>query len=110
MIKKNVTDVAKRLEDDEVTKLDLGSKKGWQITTPSRGMQKGIAITDTLTNESIHDHVDSEDKRIIQRSENATFDIPTRGLTIINESGLYSLILSSKLPQAKAFKREIIIN
>ena len=26
-------------------------------------------------------------------------------MTIINESGLYSLILSSKLPQAKAFKR-----
>ena len=25
--------------------------------------------------------------------------------TLINESGLYSLILSSKLPQAKAFKR-----
>jgi len=26
-------------------------------------------------------------------------------ITIINESGLYSLILSSKLPQAKEFKR-----
>jgi prophage antirepressor-like protein len=26
-------------------------------------------------------------------------------MTIINESGLYALILSSKLPQAKAFKR-----
>ena len=26
-------------------------------------------------------------------------------VTLINESGLYSLILSSKLPQAKAFKR-----
>jgi hypothetical protein len=26
-------------------------------------------------------------------------------MTVINESGLYSLILSSKLPQAKAFKR-----
>ena len=29
----------------------------------------------------------------------------TQNTTIINESGLYSLILSSKLPQAKAFKR-----
>lgn len=50
-------------------------------------------------------HVDSEDKGIIQRSENATFEIPNRGLTVINESGLYSLILSSKLPTAKKFKR-----
>ena len=50
-------------------------------------------------------HVDAEDKRIIQRSENTTFDIPNRGITIINESGLYSLVLSSKLPGAKRFKR-----
>ena len=50
-------------------------------------------------------HVDIEDKSIIQKSGNTTFDIPNRGLTIINESGLYSLILSSKLPNAKKFKR-----
>jgi hypothetical protein len=31
-------------------------------------------------------HVDAEDKQILQKSQNATFDIPTRGLTIINES------------------------
>lgn len=35
-------------------------------------------------------------------------DIPNRGLTIINESGMYSLALSSKLPGAKAFKRWIV--
>ena len=29
----------------------------------------------------------------------------TQKVTVINESGVYSLILSSKLPQAKAFKR-----
>ena len=32
-------------------------------------------------------------------------DVPNRGLTIINESGLYSLVLSSKLPTARRFKR-----
>lgn len=32
-------------------------------------------------------------------------DIPNRGLAIINESGLYSLILSSKLLSAKKFKK-----
>ncbi|MCL2816416.1 MAG: phage antirepressor KilAC domain-containing protein [Oscillospiraceae bacterium] len=47
-------------------------------------------------------HVDAEDR---QNYRNGTFEISNRGMTIINESGLYSLILSSKLPQAKAFKR-----
>lgn len=46
-------------------------------------------------------HVDEEDA--------LKQGIPTSGGTqdmlIINESGLYSLILSSKLPQAKEFKR-----
>ena len=57
------------------------------------------------TKDALARHVDAEDKRILQRSENTTFEIPPRGLTIINESGLYSLILSSKLPGAKNFKR-----
>ena len=34
-----------------------------------------------------------------------TLDVPNRGMTIINESGVYSLGLSSKLPGAKRFKR-----
>ena len=55
--------------------------------------------------DALSKHVEAEDKQIIQRSQNATLDIPNRGLTIINESGLYSLILSSKLSQAKEFKR-----
>lgn len=57
------------------------------------------------TKDALASHVDEEDKCIIQKSENATFDIPNRGLTIINESGLYSLVLSSKLPGAKRFRR-----
>lgn len=53
------------------------------------------------TPKAIRDHVDDEDKlteRIVLSGQN-------RGLTIINESGLYSLILSSKMPKAKEFKR-----
>ncbi len=57
------------------------------------------------TKDALIAHVDAEDKTIIQRSENTTFDVPNRGLTVINESGLYSLILSSKLPTTKKFKR-----
>ena len=46
-------------------------------------------------------HVEEEDK---QNCQNDSFESP-RGMTIINESGLYSLVLSSKLPTAKKFKR-----
>lgn len=56
------------------------------------------------TKDALLNHVDEEDRVILQKSENTTFAIPNRGMTIINESGLYSLILSSKLPTAKEFK------
>nr|CAI4093971.1 DNA-binding protein [Marinitoga okinawensis] len=49
-------------------------------------------------------HVDVEDKQVLQRSQNATLEIPNRGLTAINEYGLYSLILKSKLSTDKKFK------
>lgn len=49
-------------------------------------------------------HIDDEDKTIIQKSDFPTLEIPNRGMVVINESGLYSLILSSKLPNAKRFK------
>ena len=52
-------------------------------------------------NDALVKHVDAEDKRVSQ--------IATPGglqtMTVINESGLYSLILSSNLPRAKEFKR-----
>ena len=57
------------------------------------------------TAKAIAVHVDEEDKQIFQTSQNGNFEIPNRGVYIINESGLYSLILLSKLPSAKAFKR-----
>ena len=49
-------------------------------------------------------HVNAEDRKLLLRGQNTPLEIPNRGLTIINESGLYSLILSSKLPSAKEFK------
>ena len=69
------------------------------------GKDVAIALGYKDSKSAIADHVDSEDKQIIQRWQNAPFEIPNRGLTLINESGLYSLILSSKLPGAKRFKR-----
>lgn len=53
------------------------------------------------TADAVRKHIDKEDKGV--------FILETPGgkqpVTIINESGLYSLILSSKMPDAKVFKR-----
>ena len=50
-------------------------------------------------------HVDDEDKikEMIAHSQNG--NVVKTQTTLINESGLYSLILKSKLPEAKQFKR-----
>lgn len=52
------------------------------------------------TDKAIRNHVDDEDKLTRQFGGSGQ----SRNMTIINESGLYSLILSSKLPSAKKFK------
>ncbi|TYQ79111.1 phage antirepressor KilAC domain-containing protein [Enterococcus faecium] len=52
------------------------------------------------TPKAIRDHVDEEDK-----TQNDSFTVNGTALVLINESGLYSLILKSKLPSAKKFKR-----
>lgn len=53
------------------------------------------------TKDAIAKHVDDEDKLGAQIATSGQ----NRNMTIINESGLYSLILSSKMPKAKEFKR-----
>lgn len=58
------------------------------------------------TADALSAHVDDEDKNFVKVGEIPTLNVASpRGLYIINESGLYSLILSSKLPNAKKFKR-----
>ena len=51
--------------------------------------------------DALSKHVDNDDKGVAKCDTLGG----SQDLTIINESGLYSLILSSKLPNAKAFKR-----
>ncbi|HGF8200426.1 TPA: phage antirepressor KilAC domain-containing protein [Enterococcus faecium] len=53
------------------------------------------------TKDALSRHVDLEDKM----GSRITTSGQSREMTIINESGLYSLILKSKLPNAKKFKR-----
>lgn len=67
------------------------------------GKDVAISLGYSNTTRAIRVHVDSDDK-------GKTKMVSPGGeqqSTIINESGLYSLILSSKLPTAKAFKRWI---
>ncbi|MDE6088410.1 MAG: AAA family ATPase [Oscillospiraceae bacterium] len=62
---------------------------------------------------AVRKRVDEEDRMVLSKkfcreflsSQNSHLEnIPNRGLTIINESGLYSLVLASKLQGAKKFK------
>lgn len=53
------------------------------------------------SSKALFDHVDEEDKL----NNESLSSLGQRGGWLINESGLYSLVLSSKLPTAKQFKR-----
>ena len=66
------------------------------------GKDVAIALGYAKSRNALATHVDKEDKKdaLIQGPLGGT-----QKMTIINESGLYALILSSKLPQAKIFKR-----
>lgn len=72
-----------------------------------RDIAEALGYSDTKS--ALIDHVDIEDKNIFKSGDlpPLNFVIPNRGMTFINESGLYSLVLSSKLPNAKKFKRWI---
>ena len=69
-----------------------------QIIFVGKDVAQALGYSDPQ--KAIKMHVDDEDKltrQIVVSGQN-------RNTIVINESGLYSLILSSKLPQAKAFK------
>lgn len=55
----------------------------------------------TNARKALTDHVDEDDKGVTKCDTLGG----SQNMTVINESGLYSLILSSKLPTAKKFKR-----
>ena len=68
------------------------------------GKDVAQALGYSNTRDALDRHVDDEDKNTVVNPDG------NRGnpnMIIINESGLYSLVLSSKLPTAKAFKRWI---
>ncbi len=64
------------------------------------GKDVAVALGYAKPTDAIRKHVDPEDKGI-SKTETPSGE---QEMLIINESGLYSLILSSKMPKAKAFK------
>ena len=65
------------------------------------GKDIAVVLGYSNTRDALSKHVDSEDKGVAECDTLGG----SQELTVINENGLYSLILSSKLPNAKAFKR-----
>ena len=70
-----------------------------------KDVAQALGYSDTA--DALKKHVDEEDKKLLKPGEMPTLKMSNFGAYIINESGLYSLVLSSKLPTAKAFKRWI---
>lgn len=66
------------------------------------GKDVATALGYVKTENAISAHVDPEDKALTPIQGGCSTGV--QNTTIINESGLYSLILSSKLPTAKRFK------
>ena len=84
------------------TSPEFGSIRTMEINGDVWFVGKDVAETLGYANASkaLADHVDEEDKL----NNETLSSLGQRGGWLINESGLYSLILSSKLPTAKKFK------
>lgn len=81
----------------------FGSIRGIEINGEPWLVGKDVseALGYQNASKALADHVDAEDKL----NNGSLSSLGQRGGWLINESGLYSLILSSKLPNAKRFKR-----
>lgn len=82
---------------------EFGSIRAVEIDREPWLVGKDVAAALGYSNprKALIDHVDGEDKGVTKCDTLGG----TQEMTIINESGLYSLVLSSKLPGARKFKR-----
>lgn len=81
---------------------EFGTLRGVEIDGESWLVGKDVAERLGYSNpqKAIRDHVDDDDRTV-----NESFTVNGTMGVLINESGLYSLVLGSKLPNAKKFKR-----
>lgn len=96
----NDLQVFRNAEFGELTLLEIDNEP-WFV-----GKEVAEKLGYTNQNEAIQDHVSDEDKLNSKTlSSFDSYNFGQRGAWLINESGLYSLILGSKLESAKRFKR-----
>lgn len=88
----------KIFENEEFGQIRIIEKDGepWFV-----GKDVAVALGYSDTDQALRKRVEDEDKLTRQIDGSGQ----NRAMIIINESGLYSLVLSSKLPSAKKFKR-----
>nr|DAT48530.1 MAG TPA: repressor domain protein [Caudoviricetes sp.] len=87
--------VAFKYEEQQVRTIEKNGEP-WFV---GKDVAEILGYSDTA--QAVRKHIDNEDKGVVEM----TTPGGKQPVTIINESGLYSLILSSKLPTAKEFKR-----
>ena len=91
--------------------LELKSYIDKQQNVWFRGKDVAEILGYSKTRDALSRHVDNEDKKLIccrpQNVDANNSDLRGKYFTLINESGFYSLVLSSKLETAKKFKRWI---
>lgn len=68
-----------------------------------KDIAEALGYADTAA--ALKKHVDDEDKKLFRADDLSTLKTSNYGAYLINESGLYSLMLKSKMPGAKKFKR-----
>lgn len=83
---------------------EFGSVRTVNLNNIIHFVGKDIAVALGYSNpqKAVRDHIDEEDRTV-----NNSFTINGTPAVLINESGLYSLVISSKLESAKRFKRWI---
>lgn len=80
---------------------EFGNVRTMEINGEPWFVGKDVAVALGYSNplKAIRDHVDNDDKTV-----NDSFTVNGTNIILINESGVYSLIFGSKLPNAKKFK------
>lgn len=83
---------------------EFGSVRTVNLNNTIHFVGKDVAVALGYSNpqKAVRDHIDEEDRTV-----NNSFTINGTPAVLINESGLYSLVISSKLESAKRFKRWI---
>lgn len=93
------------------SELKIFNYKNQNVRTTVKGGEILLVLKDIcqvlgLSNSrKVAERLDEDEKFNVTQSDirNASFEMPNRGLTMINESGLYKVILRSDKPEAKKF-------